>query len=63
MAYFTGRHPECIDCKHFKPNSGSVHCLSCGAGEFFEEKIHDEQPDDEELMDIFAYMESQNNDQ
>lgn len=54
--FFYGRHPECSECKHFKPDTSSVHCLGCGAGEFFEEKIDDHTPDDEELMEMFSHM-------
>jgi hypothetical protein len=62
MARFNGRHPECRDCKFFRPNIGSVHCLPCGAGEFFEEKIDDHQPDEEELMILFTHMDGCNDD-
>jgi hypothetical protein len=53
---FTGRHPECRQCVHFKPNAGSIHCLNCGAGEFFEEKVDDEGPDEDDLRIIFSSM-------
>jgi hypothetical protein len=59
---FIPRHPECKICVHFRPETGSVHCLDCGAGENFEENIDDQQPDDDALMAIYANMEEANED-
>jgi hypothetical protein len=50
------RFPECIDCKFFKPKRGSAECFSCGAGEYFEPKVDDSDPDDNELMRAFGEM-------
>jgi hypothetical protein len=50
------RFPECIDCKFFRPNRGSPECFSCGAGEYFEAKVDDSDPDDNELMKAFGAM-------
>ena len=64
MSHFQGRHPECKDCKHFRPHTGSVHCLNCDAGEFFEEKINDQQPSDQELLNYYYFsMEREDDDQ
>lgn len=50
------RHPECSDCKFFNAHTVSRRCLSCGVGEFFEEKFRDKAPDDDELMRIYIEM-------
>jgi hypothetical protein len=57
MPYFPPKFPDCTDCKFFKPETGSVRCLKCDVGEYFEPKIDDRQPDEEELMIIFSKME------
>jgi len=56
MSYFPPKFPECRDCKFFRPETGSVRCLPCGAGEYFEEKIEDRQPNVDELMEMFKNM-------
>jgi len=50
------RFPECIDCLFFRPSKGSAECLKCGAGEYFEPKIDDSDPDDNDLMSEFRKM-------
>lgn len=48
----------CESCRHFIRNAifQPKKCRSCDAGEFFEEEIHDEAPDDNQLMTIFSRM-------
>jgi hypothetical protein len=50
------RHPECRECKFFQQNRVNGRCIPCGAGEFFEERIRDMRPNDNELMKMFANM-------
>lgn len=50
------RHDECTDCRFFNPNRPSRKCLPCGSGEFFEERITDRAPTDNELMKIYSKM-------
>jgi hypothetical protein len=50
------RHPDCTDCKFFNRHRVNTRCVPCGAGEFFEEKIVDRAPNDNELMIMFAGM-------
>jgi Zn ribbon nucleic-acid-binding protein len=50
------RYPECKDCKHFDPTTLSIKCLRCGAGEYFEERIDDDDPSDEEMMILYGKM-------
>jgi hypothetical protein len=57
---FVPPHDECKDCKFFRPRVGNVRCLDCGGGEFFEEKIDDHAPDDDELMILFSHMSDSN---
>lgn len=56
MSTVNPRHPECRDCKFFNPNQVNRRCISCGVGEFFEERIIDRPPTDNELMKMFAAM-------
>jgi hypothetical protein len=55
---FKPRHRDCPACKHFRPDRVSATCLPCGAGEFFEERIdeEDDEPSDGFLMTIYAGM-------
>jgi hypothetical protein len=62
MAYFPPKFPDCTSCKIYRPETGAVKCLSCGAGEFFEEKVDDHQPNDNELMEMFRNMRGGNGD-
>lgn len=57
------RHPECRDCRFFKPGRASAKCLPCGAGEFFEEKIEPRELSDNELMELYAGMNYDNRDE
>lgn len=50
------RHPECLQCRKFDPERLNRHCLPCGAGEFFEEKVDDDSPDDQDLMGMYEGM-------
>lgn len=56
MSHFTPKYPECTICKNYRPETGHVRCLPCGAGEFFEEKIDDRHPDNWVLMEMFKNM-------
>jgi hypothetical protein len=56
MAYFPPKFGDCTICRFYRPETGSVKCLPCEVGENFEEKINDRQPDDDELMKMFANM-------
>jgi len=50
------RHPECRECKFFSSSGINGRCTPCGSGEFFEEKVNDRPPTDNELMRMFANM-------
>jgi hypothetical protein len=50
------RHDECKGCKFFNPNRPARECLPCGNGEFFEARIRDRAPTDNELMKMYAGM-------
>jgi hypothetical protein len=50
------RFSECRECKFFKPFVNTRRCKQCGAGEFFEEKINENFPNADDLMDIFKDM-------
>jgi hypothetical protein len=56
------RHPECVQCVFFKRTRLSSYCLPCGAGENFLEKIIIREPTDQELMEIYAKMDEDNDD-
>lgn len=56
MTFHKPRHDECLDCRFFDPNRIKRRCLSCGSGEFFEERFDDRAPDETELMKIYAGM-------
>lgn len=49
---------DCDQCKHFHRRHGHlwIVCRMCTIGEHFTEKIDDTQPDDNELMRIYARM-------
>jgi hypothetical protein len=55
---FKPRHKDCPSCKHFKVDRPSAKCLPCGAGEFFEERVDEDngEPSDSFLMAIYAGM-------
>jgi hypothetical protein len=50
------RHDGCTDCRFFNPNRPSRKCLPCGSGEFFEERVTDRAPTDNELMKLYSKM-------
>jgi hypothetical protein len=54
---FKPRHRDCPSCKHFNPTRATAPCVPCGFGENFEEKPLDDEPSDEELMNFYAGME------
>lgn len=63
MRFNEPKFPECVDCVRFNARRPSKFCPGCDAGEFFlERQPSDEPPDSEELMDIFALMEREQND-
>jgi len=59
---FEPRFPECRECKFYRPSRPSANCLRCGAGEFFEEKEPDGEPDADELMRMYAEMDNDSGD-
>lgn len=56
------RFDDCKQCRFFRPNVASRRCISCGSGDFFEERIDDRPPRDDELMEIYAGMENNDDD-
>lgn len=44
---------ECTSCKFFNAEREHRNCKHCGVGEFFEEKVSDRAPTDDELMMMF----------
>lgn len=49
---------ECGDCRFFNRVYGHVGsiCKGCTIGEYFEFRINDSQPNDDELMRMYARM-------
>ncbi|SER26497.1 hypothetical protein SAMN05216548_11425 [Faunimonas pinastri] len=54
---FKPKFEDCRDCRFYSPSRPSPLCVRCGAGEFFEERIDDDLPDERELMTYLSRME------
>lgn len=52
------KFPECPSCKWFfrKALNTTARCRACDTGEFYEPRVDDSAPTDNELMYIFARM-------
>lgn len=61
---FEPKFSDCLGCRFFLRNAiiEPKRCQACGVGEYFEPRVHDEQPDDNELMRMFARMENDSQD-
>lgn len=46
------RFDECLDCRFYHERRVHRNCLRCGAGEFFEEEIKEEEVTDDDLFDM-----------
>jgi len=53
---FEPKFKDCTDCKNFRRFIPQRICGQCGSGEFFEEKLDDSMPSDDELMKIYSKM-------
>jgi hypothetical protein len=55
---------DCQGCRFYLRNAvlEPRRCKACDAGEHFEPVINDQQPDDNELMRMFARMENDSQD-
>lgn len=45
MAFISPRFDECVECRFHNPNSIVSRCLACSAGEYFEERFEEMDPD------------------
>lgn len=56
MSRWIPPHDECRLCRWFSRKGPGVRCKLCGAGEFFEERISDEAPSNDDLMKVYEHM-------
>lgn len=61
MPKITPKFEDCVSCKIFSKTKIRLKCLNCDSGEFFEEKISDEELDENQLMKIYGEMKSHGN--
>lgn len=49
---------ECTDCRYFiaRGKVANPICGECGSGQFFDERVRERRPSDNELMNMFGRM-------